>query len=103
MVHTFRQGLSGCVARNKSFSSVICWMKRFQENAVAMEVSVVVTMNKHDRDRINKLIKTLQTAEEQANNVILYLTAGESPQKQLWDAVLVLEYIQIALERLRVQ
>jgi hypothetical protein len=58
--------------------------------------------NRHDKQRREKLIQTLQKAKEQAETAVLYLTANNRNMDDIFNARLALEHIEIALEHLGV-
>lgn len=57
-------------------------------------------MNKNDQIRKDSLIKTLCKAKEQAEVVLLYLTANNREMDDIFAARLTLEHIEISLEQL---
>ena len=57
-------------------------------------------MNKHDQQRKDSLINTLLKAREKAIIARMYLTANERDPEDIADANLVLEHVDIALDRL---
>ncbi|MFD1954271.1 hypothetical protein ACFSL6_08795 [Paenibacillus thailandensis] len=59
-------------------------------------------MNKHDQARRDALIKTLVKAKEQAETASLYLTANNRDPEDIATAAVVIEHIDIVLEKLGV-
>ena len=59
-----------------------------------------ITMNKHDKKRIEGLVKTLAKAKDQAGTAHMYLIANHRDPEDIATVSLVLEHIEITLEHL---
>lgn len=56
--------------------------------------------SKHDQQRKDALVKTLVKAKEEAETTQLYLAANDRDPEEVMNVSLVLEHIDVALERL---
>ncbi|WP_284641207.1 hypothetical protein [Paenibacillus silviterrae] len=57
-------------------------------------------MNKHDKVRRDRLVRTLNKALKEADITLLYLQANERDQEDIMDTNLAKENIKIALRHL---
>lgn len=58
--------------------------------------------NKYDQQQADRLVKTLLKAKEQVETALIYLNANQRPMEEIFNARLVQEHIDIALEHLGV-